>query len=57
LINKINTNIGIKEISNDSIKTTIERNQSITVLNEDTPVSDLDFIFQSGNTGVDYSDI
>ena len=57
LINKINTSIGVKEITNESINTTVERNQSITTLNESSPVNDLDFIFQSGNTGVDYSDI
>lgn len=57
LINKINTSIGVKEITNESINTTIERNQSLTTLNESSPVNDLDFIFESGNTGVDYSDI
>ena len=57
LINKINASVGIKEITNESINTTIERNQSITVMNENSEINDLDFIFQSGNTGVDYSDI
>ena len=57
LINKINTSIGAKEISNEAVNMTVERNKSITALNENSPVNDLDFIFQSGNTGVDYSDI
>lgn len=57
LINKINTDIGIKQLTNDSIKSTIEKNKSIAYLNEKSEITDLDFIFESESTGVDYSDI
>lgn len=59
LINKINANIGIKEITNDAIQTVIEQNQSVTEMNEKTHIVDLsdEFEFDFDAAGVDYSDI
>lgn len=54
LINKINANIGVKAINDETIKIVIEANQSRG--NNQDPV-EIEFDFFSQDTGVDYDDI
>lgn len=54
LINKINTNIGIGEISDEKIKMVIEANKTAKT---DKALKEIEFDFFSQDTGVEYEDI
>lgn len=54
LINKINADIGVKAINDETVKTVIEANQNIN--NTQDPV-EIEFDFFNQDTGVNYEDI
>lgn len=54
LINKINADIGVKEINDDTVKMIIEANKNI---NENQNPVEIEFDFFNQDTGVNYEDI
>lgn len=55
LINKINANVGIKELDNDKVQIIIEANQNLSSsLNDTSTPAEIEFDFFKQDTGVDY---
>lgn len=55
LINKINADIGVKAINDDTVKMVIEANQNVT--NNNALPAEIEFDFFNQDTGVEYEDI